>query len=500
MKNNLLLFFIGGMFAANSLSAQQVPCNSAYWNMGYASAPQTVEIPPHCECMYFFHACTGEPAYMPGGQVTTRCGSYATKCWDFEIPYDRHCYWQPCELDFRLGVRFKNWDVCGKSVQNSCHVYVTQYLPLNPHLNGQLLGNFPGVWTEGVPLNLNNYYSRTVLETCPGDQAILQLPDMFVPQESGLCLLINVRDESNSVVAQAVYDHSDIMGDQVDITNLFSSLGADIYNLEFILRCCDSEAALCVYNGSNKYTKRVWIELSGEYSFSTNLSQGGGFSGCPLVSQPLFPNPLGPVYNDPGTCGAINLSFYNIVNEENNDLKITVFEIPNCDIGTAPTMVGTVTETLQDGGNFVIQVPSIGSEDDCKCYRVDLEYETCGTLKNESYYYQVNGSINDCDNDLGDFGGTQSLKTGDSENGIHARVFPNPTSGDIQIEIQSVENNLENDWELSIFDNTGKLVNSSSVQILGNSSEKIHLELPPGIYFYYLHQQNHSFNGTFIKN
>nr|MBS0037008.1 T9SS type A sorting domain-containing protein [Saprospiraceae bacterium] len=459
--------------------------------------PQSVDIPPHCECMYFVHACTGEPAYMAGGQVMTRCGSNSSKCWNFENPYDRHCYWPPCELDFQLAVRFKNWDVCGKPNSNSCTVYVTQYLPLNPHLNGQLLGNWPGVWTT-APLNLNNYQSRTVLETCPGDQAILTLPDMYVPQSSGLCLKVNIRDESGSVVAQAIYDHNDVMGDQVDITNLFSSLGADIYNLEFILRCCDSEAALCVYNGSNKYTKRVWIEIAGEYSFSTNLSQGGGFTGCPLISAPLSPNPFGPLYDDVGDCDAVNLNFFNIVNPENSDLEITIFEIEDCDLQNQGLFIGSITETLPDGGSLILRVPPFASNNDCKCYRIDLEYETCGTLKMESYYYQVNGSNTACDNDLDGPGETEFLK-GNESGSINSEVYPNPAENELYIAIQTDLEDYPENWDLQVFDLSGKQLMRSPLQFFGKNSEKIPINLPPGTYIYYLHADNHEINGTFIS-
>lgn len=491
-----LILFVCFASSFQTLQAQQVPCNQVHWM--YLQIKQGVQIPAHCDCMYFVHACTGEPALLPGGQAQIRCGSNPNRCYNISSPFDRICNFPGCELGHELKIIAGNWDVCGKPSPSSCQVYVSQYLPLNPYFNGQLLGLWPGFSSATFPIELNNIHSRTNLQFCPGENALLSFPQLQVPAESGLCLRVNILNELGQIIDFQIFNHSSIMGSDVNVTNLMANLTPGVYQFEFLLTCCNPQEALCTFAATSKFTKRVWFEIKGEFSFSARLTQGGGFSGCPQINVPLNPIPLGPTYQPYSTCGQINMNIFNIVNPENNDVKISVYEIIDCDIEGPEDFQGSIIETPPHGGSVSIPfIPFQQSYPDCKCFRIELEYESCGTINVNSYYYRVNGTVNNCSQNIGGGDETNFLSNPNGE-GPKAKVIPNPATNEIYFSLQDEADSYPDYLDLTIMDQSGKVLINTQLNFYGYKSDKISLDLPQGVYIYILKSDELNLNGKFI--
>ncbi len=502
MKNKL--FSIIGIFiflcltlSPHFLKAQQVPCNPV--DDLYLQITTSVEVPNNCDCVYFIHACTGEPARIQG-QVHVRCASGGqAKCFDIPTPYTEICNSFLCELGRSLSIHAENWDVCGQVDQDPCELLVSQYLPLNPAFNGQLIGNWPAFSTASYPLNLNEPSGAEVFNFCPGENAVLTFPGMEIPKASGLCLVVNILSATGAIIASQTYDYSDINNSEVNITDLMATLTPGTYQYEFILTCCEGDAALCVFNNSNKYTKKAWFKIEGEeMEFTAQLNQGGGFSGCQFFNSPLIPTPLGPRYQSYSDCGQINMNIFNITNPGNNDLQISVYEIIDCDIENLEEFLGSVMETPPHGGSLTFPfIPFQQSYPDCKCYRIELEYENCGTVNMESYYYRVNGTANNCPENLGGFDGSNFLNRPDLD-GTSASVFPNPASNEIYFSIQNESESYSENWNLQIMDQAGKVLMNTQLNFHNQLSDKISLDLPQGMYIYVLKSADLNLNGKFI--
>ncbi len=499
--NLLFCCLIGSVFALNSSNAQSVPCEPI--DFYYLNIQNSANILQTCDgCIRFVHACTGEPAEMEGGKVELNCGNWdQPDCYRVDPSnFDRLCDLPECEFGSMAGINFRNWTVCGNNFQTPCEIYVAQFLPPNPMLNDQVLGNYHLLPIGFTPLNLNEPVSRTVVTPCPGEEAILTLPGLYVPEASGLCLHLNISDENGDFVAQEIFDHSDIDGESVDLTELYSNLAKGLYQLELVLKCCDPDLENCRYNSSNAYTKRVWIEVQGGLAFSATMSQGGGFSPCSL-NVALSSTPPGPVYENLSIECSVFLVFYNINNPNDEQLTYAVYELDDCDPDGNETLLGQVIPILPHNWTYSVVIPPIENDSDCRCFRLDIEYESCGGFVIENYYYMVDGSSNECDTILSSDDGSNSLESiGPGKMGS-VRAYPNPATAHIQFEVESPLADLPTEWQLFVFDNTGKLVKSTSLELVENSSEIIPLEeLVPGKYFYHLHRENKSFNGSFIKH
>lgn len=502
MKNKL--FSIIGIFiflcltlSPHFLKAQQVPCNPV--DDLYLQITTSVEVPNNCDCVYFIHACTGKPAIIKG-QVHNRCGNGPKYC--YEVNGSTVCNTLMCELgNTRMAIHADNWDVCGQIDQDPCKVLVSQYLPLNPAFNGQLIGNWPFFSSASYPLNLNEPSGAEVFNFCPGENAVLTFPGMEIPKESGLCLVVNILSGTGAIIASQTYDYSDINNSEVNITDLMATLTPGTYQYEFILTCCEGDAALCVFNNSNKYTKKAWFKIEGEeMEFTAHLVQGGGFSGCnPQINSPLIASFPGPRYESYSDCGQINMNIFNITNPGNNDLQISVYEIIDCDPEQGETLEGSISVTPPHGGSTTFPfIPFQQSYPDCKCYRVELEYENCGTINVESYYYRVNGTANNCPENLGGFDGSNFLISPDLD-GTSASVFPNPATNEIYFSIQDeVDSYLDDHLDLTILDQSGKVLMKTQLNFYNHLSEKISLDLPQGMYIYVLKSSDLNLTGKFI--
>ncbi len=469
-----------------SLKAQQtVPCNSVHWL--YLQIKQNATFPQFCQCVDFIHACTGKPAIIKG-QVHNRCGNGPKYC--YEVNGSTVCNTLMCELgNTRMAIHADNWDVCGQIDQDPCKVLVSQYLPLNPAFNGQLIGNWPFFSSASYPLNLNEPSGAEVFNFCPGENAVLTFPGMEIPKESGLCLVVNILSGTGAIIASQTYDYSDINNSEVNITDLMATLTPGTYQYEFILTCCEGDAALCVFNNSNKYTKKAWFKIEGEeMEFTAQLNQGGGpFSNCPQIAYQVDPNPYGPIF-DPN-CD-INLSFFNIINNGNQSIAITVNRIIDCDLANGLNLINTYNTQLPHNGNYSIPIPN-NPGNGCNCYEIVFNYVSCGNHIEEKYYYQVGG---DCGEDFN--GENQQLKLNrDLINNSDIMLYPNPVENYFKLEI--MENQHET-WNIEIFNSDGTLMKNTKAVFFGTQSEKISLKLPPGMYFYMLHEKEEKYMGKFI--
>ena len=479
-----------------SLKAQQtVPCNSVHWL--YLQIKQNATFPQFCQCVDFIHACTGKPAIIKG-QVHNRCGNGPKYC--YEVNGSTVCNTLMCELgNTRMAIHADNWDVCGQIDQDPCKVLVSQYLPLNPAFNGQLIGNWPFFSSASYPLNLNEPSGAEVFNFCPGENAVLTFPGMEIPKESGLCLVVNILSGTGAIIASQTYDYSDINNSEVNITDLMATLTPGTYQYEFILRCCDQEKVLCVFNNSNKYTKKAWFKIEGEeMEFTAHLVQGGGFGCNPQINSPLIASFPGPRYESYSDCGQINMNIFNITNPGSNNVQISVYELNDCDPFGQETFVGSITETPPHGESTTFPfIPVQQSFPDCKCYRVELEYENCGTINVERYYYRVNGTANNCPENLGGFDGSNFLISPDLD-GTSASAFPNPATNEIYFSIQDEVDSYPDHLDLTILDQSGKVLMKTQLNFYNHLSEKISLDLPQGMYIYVLKSADLNLNGKFI--
>ncbi|TVQ43288.1 MAG: T9SS C-terminal target domain-containing protein [Saprospirales bacterium] len=127
----------------------------------------------------------------------------------------------------------------------------------------------------------------------------------------------------------------------------------------------------------------------------------------------------------------------------------------------------------------------------------ELEYESCGTVNVESYYYRVNGTVDNCPKNIGGLDPSNFLNRPDLD-GTSANVFPNPATNEIYFSIQNEAESYPENWDLKIMDQTGKVLKNSQLNFYNHLSDKVSLDLPQGTYIYFLKAADLNLNGKFI--
>ena len=483
-------------------------------------------VPNHCECITFVYACSGEEVDMPGAAVSSRCidsrpehqnNEGSTPARLIPLHENQYCSFRRCPEGHREAIclLYGNWNICG-GIQG-CTAKVFQSLDYRPFINNQLIGYGSGLFgTSGAHSQCSgtHYTGKlnppgwpTVINTCPGQEALLSIPGLDLPEESRLCLQVSFRDKDSVLISSEIYGYSDQFSQtgEIDITQLYSTLSYGNYIMEMELLCCDGGSQGCDYN-TRKY---AYIEVRGSLSIFPYLSQGGGVTDCP--SRVRFPSPNfpGPAFITPleidlsnfppdfdilRNC-PVNLTIVTISNENDIPLNIVLEEIQNCIEDGEREL--RFQETIIPAQNVGYTVPIVANHAtaDCRCYELSLSFEGCdGETVEQIRYFQVG---DDCDNGLQDPNDKLHLKDNTSNN-TSINVFPNPVGDYLNIEIQKIIPELSDDFTFEIFDVNGKKVLSSTLPA-DIGSHQIFLDIPSGVFLYRIVSNDFEHVDRFVK-
>ncbi len=469
------------------------------------------EIPPYCTCLNFVYACTGMPATaLVGGSVTISCGQNS---YDYTIGTDGEGNPMLCPTDgvfscfgtikepAVLCISEGNWEVCSI---NGCTVTVDQTLTVEPRINGTLLGYGEYlVQSGGVILcegknytgALNTEADATDLFVCPGDQLILDLEDLDIPVNSGMCLYVTMYDTDWNQLDQAIFIHSGVINGTVDVTGLFDDLGTDeTYIISMRLKCCTGDD--CFETNAYRY---AYINVEGQFGYdpyATGLAGSPGF--VPDTSLPG--SQLGPpdCVTVPGIClNAITFFGNNVVNTQGVDVQYQLIKV-DCPTGApqgSPLHSGTVpgNDPFATGAMLVLSTRAVG----CSCFRLDLTYDDgCGAAPVTDSYYFKDGT--DCfDPDDPPVAVDELVRPNTGQTGFGIKI--NPVRGSSLVFEQFGEvHSMEGSLELIVHDATGRKVLSRQMPA-GGHQFTVPFDAVPGVYFYSVLIEGQVFTGKFVK-
>lgn len=484
MKRSLFLFFFSFIFLIIGNTQTFVSPNNTVPDRS-------------CNCFTIVDDCSGQQLFLEGFVVQSckfddekyyhhqdiPINSDGTVCMDFD---------DNCVNDY-LCMDAGNWEVCDIE---ACTIRVFQTVPIDPMINGQILGygnGYPG-WSSGSGRcyrihhgELNSIYSPSTFQLCSGEEAILTLPGMSIPAGSGLCLTVSVKDLNGNLIASESYDSGMTNGEDVDITSLLVNVGSDIYKLEMRMGCCDASAT-CT---PNTY-KFAYFKLRKGFSYQPGLVRyplnggGGSFYTPSLV-------PTGPYVGSAPSF--ISFFGYNIQASAPTTINY-IFSKKECGSEAEYTYVGGGSQTVNPGAPFFGGGIIETDNNRCWCYKVEVSYsDGCslgGTgITTDTYYFRVGSTRcvekqEDLDKELG-------LRD-DSDFGIS--VTENPVNNELKL--QWFGKNNDSSFNLEIFDTSGRSIITRKIANVGNET-KMHLDVEPGIYFYRIDTNGKTFSGKIIK-
>ena len=454
----------------------------------------------NCTCYTIVDDCSGNQLFLEG-YVTLGCyfpgdrwksyrdypiNSDGTVC----IGIDDYCG------DPSLCMGSGNWEVCDI---DDCTIRVFQTVPINPMINGDILGygnGNPGnssAYGECYRLHsgpLNTIYTPSIFQLCSGDPAILTLPGMSIPAESGLCLTVTIKDLSGNLIANQSYDSGMTDGENVDITSLLTNIGDDTYIIEMRMGCCGGESTC----SPNTY-KYAYFRLRKGFSYQPLIAVFPLSGGTIHYETPtLVPN--GP---NVGNNVPVFIAFTGVNPQTSTPIAVTVtFSRKICGSEGDYLYVSSGTQTVNPGdpafgGGFVLYDNS-----NCWCYKVEVKYSDGCSLggvgqTKDVYYFRF---------------GCEGLKKekGDSELGglienrdivdFDISIVENPIKDKLGFVWQG--KNKDNSFELQIFDSSGRKVLSKKMKTIGNTMN-MNFDVNPGIYFYKIYTRGKTFSGKIIK-
>ncbi len=483
----MLLLFVG---VGTILNAQKdIPSDN--------SIPST-----SCECFTFEDACSGKPLDLTGS-VTLYCDEiWDGKPWsrDFPIVNGEVCIkkWMSDCKGASLCLNSGNWEVCDIT---GCTVEVFQTLSNYPYINGELIGYGPFVPSTGglgacvgriYAGGLNNIHGRDELFICPGDPVELNYDGLDIPDDSGLCLFVNIKTTDGTIVANDDFNSSDITGSTVDLTALFANLDPDIYIIEFRLTCCDSEVETCSVN-TYKY---AYIEIKGAFDYSPKVS--AGFVPNETFFTPTSDFPGTQLPNDvpapPLLLNQINLFGENVNATEDVDISWSL-DVVNCTTEAVISNVNSETITVSPGDNSFATGSNllIGNASACTCYRMTLTYlDRCEDADVTDTYYFKNGP--DCPEFQSPEDDTKLRSSGSIDGSV--KIVPNPVQSELGFTFD--KELIGKSASLRIMDASGQVMHTSNFQSL---SERVlvNFDALNGVYFYEMKLGDESFTGKFVK-
>jgi hypothetical protein len=453
-----------------------------------------------CECFTFVDACSGEELDIQGSVTLSCILEWDDRPWNRTYPIvdGKLCISGALEgcKDSRLCVNSGSWEVCDIS---GCEIELFQTLSTYPRINGDLIGygwGTPG-GTSGYTYcvgevhsgPLNNIHGRDELALCPGDPVILQYSGLSIPDKSGLCLTVNIKTTSGSVVATDTYNSDDVTGNTVDLTSLFSGLDTEIYIIEFIMACCDGTETCTV----NTY-KYAYIELLGSFSYDPIMAAGFFPDDVSFTPSTTFPGTQLPANTPlpPFLLNQVNLIGFNVNATEDVDVSWSLDEI-DCTTQSVSTNISSSSFTVEEGdptfdtgSNLLISQAS-----SCTCYKMSLSYfDICEDEDVTTDYFFKNGP------NCPDFTGDDDTKARSNNTG-NIKVIPNPVENEFSLEIDNAF--IGNQGSLSIYNMSGTLVMRKEYDVLSNQVNLQFADNASGIYVYKFKINDQVFTGKFVK-
>ncbi len=480
-----------------------------------------------CSCYSIIDACSGERMKsLAGAEFSVRCSSW----WD-ERPHEvkvtvdqngRICLpplFKACSGTITACSEHGNWEIC--KVHNcanpvagpnylpsteTCRIYMYQTLTTNPRINGSLIGNGQsGNFGSSTFLcgrrsefsGLNSYQSATPLKICPGDPVIFSMQGFSIPEESGMCLSVNIW-EGDVRVATASFNHEDTNGSSIDFGNLFNGLSPNItYRIEFISHCCDRNNSTCTRN-SRKF---AYFRITQSLSFSEYGRSGFEPNTTDFLVATSPPSTLlqgGSIV--PGTNIKVNqftLNGFNVDNSPNSTINWNLKE-RDCITGvTSGTNLLAGSLTPQTGVPFDIGPILILATQDCQCYVLELQYrdECTGQQVSRKYYFKE--GVNCPSHAIVGDDDEAHFRANSNPSNERVKLVQNPITQELKWDVD--DSLLSETITLSIFDTTGKEIikmTNVGIEVLNGMpfNEKT------GLYFYQIKIGSQLFTGKFIKS
>lgn len=455
-----------------------------------------------CECFTFVDGCSGEELNL-SGSVTLYCELESDgKPWSRTYPIvdGKLCIKKALEgcRDSRLCINSGSWEVCDIS---GCKIEVFQTLSTYPRINGELIGygwGTPG-GTSGYTYcvgevhsgPLNNIHGRDELALCPGDPVILEYSGLSIPDQSGLCLTVNIKTPGGSIIESDKFGSGDVSGNTVDLTDLFSSLDAQIYIIEFIMSCCD-DTEICTVN-TYKY---AYIELLGAFSYDPEMSAGFVPNQVTFVPSSDFPGTQLPNNTPlpPFLLNQVNLIGTNVNASEDTDVDWSL-DVINCDNQsivsnqfTGSFTVGENDTNFDTGSNLLIANAS-----ECTCYKMSLSYfDRCKDDTATEEYFFKNGP--DCPDFTGEEDDDTKVR---SNNSGKFKIVPNPIENEFSLQVDKAF--IGESAVLNIYNLSGELILRKEYDVL---NDQLPIQLNnnvSGVYVYKMQINGEIYTGKIIK-
>lgn len=479
--------------------------------MGVMSNAQKEHVPTDnsipstsCECFTFVDDCSGKELDLTGS-VTLSCDEiWDGKPWsrDYTIVDGKVCI-KKAMSDCKgpsLCLNSGNWEVCDIT---GCTVRVFQTLSNFPRINGDLIGygwSVPSTGGIGACVGriyaggLNNIHGRDDLYICPGDPVELNYTGLSIPDDSGLCLFVDIKETNGTVIASQKYDSDDVTGSIVDLTSLFADpdVGQGIYIIDFRLTCCDSESPTCSVNTF----KTAYIEIHGAFGYSPQVSAGFVPNNTFFTPTSDFPGTQLPndVPAPPLLLNQLNL-FGNNVNAS-EDISIDwSLDVVNCTNGAVLSNINSQSVDVEAGDDSFSTGANllIGNASACTCYRMTMTYfDRCEDDEVTDTYFFKNGpncpDFQTPDDDT-------KLRSSKGSN-FNIKVVPNPIQSDLSFTIDA--NLVGKAGKLQIQNTSGQIIQVESFNELSEVM-MVSFDSPKGVYFYEMQVGNEKFSGKFVK-
>ncbi len=501
--NSKLLFILVLLFSVN-LQAQ------IGGNKIGIRGPNTV--PDGCKCLTFVSECSGEIVT----NINVRVGYVWCDGYSSSRTLTVGESGQICGLEGTKGecptvslcIEGSDWEVCEIV---DCEVRLKKTLSQYPRINGQLIGYgalSPGnssayKFCERIHTgDLNVAAGAEDILYCAGDEAILNIQGTTLSATSGYCLTVNIlRNPKDEIpIVSATFNHSNINGSSVDITDLLSSLESEeLYVIEMIVACCEENETTCTTN-SRKF---AYFRLLSPFSF-TAMATDGAIPGP--VSLPFTPatSPNGTILNNtfqipPLTFdfAAYTLTLSDLVNSIGADIDYQLYET-SCTPSTGDdTPTGPPGNLPGENGQafpVIVFSPATG----CDCYRLELQYDDgCLEEKTRSnYYFQVGP---DCIPGIIQQGPPKLEKRvqGPSSN-FKAKLRTNPVGEELIFDLLDGQSITSETITITVFDISGKVITSKLVSSALNQVS-IPFNQIPGMYIYSIETDGEVFTNKFVK-
>lgn len=468
---------------------------------------------PNCNCYEIVNSCTNQ-ILEAEGFITVNChflGDRRKTRRSYKVEDGKVCIGNIDErwcLSPTIRLDIGNWEVCNI---DGCTIYAFQTLPENPTINGQNLGygyNTPGgngsAYGECYKIHsgaLNTIWSPSVFQLCAGEEAILNIPG-YDPTDQ--CLHIRIKDLEGNTIAQETYTESNyptyntmVNGENINITDLLSNVGDDLYIIEMQVGCCSILSSINGIDGAypactpNTY-KYAYFKLRKGFTYTPYLSVypfgGGAGSSFPLFSFPDGPN----IGDDP----KYFVGFQGLYPQTSEPITVFIKVTKKvCGSEDSPIHVAGWNQVVNPGddafaGGFVIN--NFGGA--CLCYTIEVKYSDGCSLGGagmtvDKYYFKS------CPEDgiIFDEGDLEKRNVEKSD----FKLLENPIQYN---ELKFGWNGEDSDdsVDLQIFDSNGRLIKSEWIN-MSDHSISIPFDEKSGIYIYRATCQGENYTGKIIK-